>query len=223
MRTGKTTLWAAIALLAGVAACSGETTGPRDGSEATPAEALPEEIPLEILALRIDGLDAVLVEAEVDAERAAVGGETAGPGEPDGEQHRHWVRTRACEMAGTVEAEGELHRLWNRQGTELATEIEATVRHMGCTFEEGGEAFQIQGEPGVELTAWRAMRGGEPDGVQWTRRVGAFSWQFGEKQGTCAIDVTTEADPSAATRTMSGELCGHIFTYRWEWGQESDS
>jgi len=146
-----------------------------------------------------------------------------GPGEAGGEQHRHWVRTRACEMAGTVEAEGELHRVWNRQGSELATEVEATVRHMGCSFEEGGEAFRIQGEPGIALVAHRAMRSGEPDGVQWTRRVGAFAWQYGDEHGTCDVDVTTESDPAGATRTMSGELCGHTFTVRWEWGRESDS
>lgn len=99
-----------------------------------------------------------------------------------------------------------MQRFWNGRENQLATEVEATVRHMGCTFEEGGEAFRIQDQPGIELSAHRAMHGGEPDGVRWTRRVGAFSWQYGEKQGTCDVDVTTESDPGTTTRTMSGEL-----------------
>ena len=177
MWTRWATIWALAALLGAAAACSDDTAGPGDEPRSGTAEALPRGVSPESLALRLDGLDEGLVDAEVETELAAVGGEGAGPGEPGGEQHRHWVRTRACEMSGTVEAEGELHRAWNRQGTELVTEVEATVRYMGCSFEEGGEAFRIRGEPGIALVAHRALRGGEPEGVQWTRRVGAFAWQ----------------------------------------------
>lgn len=122
-----------------------------------------------------------------------------------------------CPRGGTANLSGDLS--WEINGDEefIIFDLTADQQHDACAFRTN-EGVDITVDGLLSFAADRELREG-----LWSAshtHSGALDYVTSDgKEGTCAIDITTEFSltPGQATRTILGSVCGHEVDVSTSW------
>ncbi|WP_419939663.1 hypothetical protein [Candidatus Palauibacter sp.] len=122
--------------------------------------------------------------------------------------------TIACPGGGTALGAGMISTIEESEGT-AKLEIDVEIELRDCVLRGEGVAFALTANPGFEQTgtvAWTV------DGLDFTldtdlRMSGEFSFDVGDRSGSCSADFTYTERISTEQNVRSwarmGRLCGH--------------
>lgn len=128
-------------------------------------------------------------------------------------------RERDCRVSGEVSIEGEATRTVDFDTRTMTLEFEAEKVHRECVLELGERTVSLQGEPSIQVTAFRKRVERRFSGTQTLTLEGSVAWSLvGEEgAGVCRVDLEIVVDPEAGTRTVTGTLCGRQIDRTTEW------
>ncbi|HKK28037.1 MAG TPA: hypothetical protein VKB18_08130 [Gemmatimonadota bacterium] len=220
------TAWTAmcvVGLAAAVGACGGGSTGPAQGSlsaaEARDLAATMDGSGNQVIGDQTGRLD---VAARTGA-LADVGGGTSGAGaaapSPDVLSSSTSFHTeRDCRLGGTLTVDGRVDHTYDTSTRTLTADFRATVTHDACVLTVRGHDITVTGNPNLTLEAHRMRVDGLPSGVQTLSLKGGFTWVKADgTSGSCQVDLTSQLDPDARTRTIDGTFCGHDIHESLSW------
>jgi hypothetical protein len=122
--------------------------------------------------------------------------------------NRTFTNTHPCPAGGTVTISGSSVGTSDPVAHNLSVTTTATKTDAACAFNARNGVLTLTGNPNVALVTTVNIVAGKPVGPQTQSHKGSVSWARGTKSGTCNVDVTSTFDPTAATFTVTGTMCG---------------
>ena len=191
------------ALVLVVAACSDSSTGPSANISQADANKLAADIDaVSILGTADFGLGASFSLSVPTGGAAAT--VTAAPTT----FNNSFDVTRQCPKGGTVELKGSIAGTGDRTTHSLTVDATAKRTDSKCAFEARNGSATIELTGSLDYKGHLNIVNALPVGLQTQSHKGSFDWVRGTESGTCAIDVSSQYDPTTKIYTVTGKVCG---------------
>ncbi|MDB4952422.1 MAG: hypothetical protein JWM27_5071 [Gemmatimonadetes bacterium] len=118
-------------------------------------------------------------------------------------------RTGACPSGGTLRVAGHTAISYDPATRNGTLEVTATSTPAACAgTAKDGAVIALTGKPSTLIHATASATGGVPGTLTVTQK-GAFAWTRSTGgSGTCNVDLTTVANPTTQSATVTGDFCG---------------
>lgn len=116
--------------------------------------------------------------------------------------------TESCEGSGSISVSGSISGDIDQNGSgSLSLSITETVTD--CRITKNLKEFVVSSDPTLQMTGDFTFTNGQPSGVQSLSFSGSFTWTSGDgRSGGCGMNLTVTFDPTTATGSMTGDVCG---------------
>lgn len=196
-----------ILMVAALAACSGDSTGPGAGGGG--------ERPRGINPSEANAISRALLGPGVGVARDGVDGRAPSasrqPGEPslalDGGEIP-FEFTVACQPSGSVHVSGGIGAFWDATVQLIVVNARLTLRHRSCPVQTDNGLLTVTGDPDVKLTATAA---GNVTGIKalLVTQTGAVTWTRADgTSGRCEAQVAGLAIAGTPNYHVTGTVCG---------------
>lgn len=198
-----------LALMASLAACGGDSTGPGNGGGGGSVT------PRAINTSEANAISRVILAPGVGVAQSGVNGqapsssrEPGGPSATINTGQLPFGFTAPCQPSGSVNVTGTLSAAWNPVAQWVAVNAAAMLRHQACPVQTDNGILTVTGDPGVELTL---TAGGDATGVKLLvlTEKGAVTWTRADgTSGRCEANVVGTAIAGTPNYNVVGTVCG---------------
>lgn len=203
------TLLALPFLTVALAACDEDTTGPNAQLSAAEAAAL---------AVAIDNSSSNAFDPQPSADGPQLSLAPSGdPARAASTRTDEFDLDLPCPRGGTSNLSGESVLVFDGDEGFITLDVSAAKGHDGCAFRTN-EGVDITVDGTVSFVAERELREGLIRSLN--SHSGSLDFVTSDgKEGTCAIDITTEFSlvPNEISRSILGSVCGHEVNVSTSW------
>jgi hypothetical protein len=196
-----------LVLMASLAACGGDSTGPGGGGAG--------EKPRPLSASEANAISRVMLAPGVGVAQSGVNGRAPNASrEPGGYSaaietgQLPFGFTAPCTPSGSVNVTGSLNAAWDVLAQLVAVNATVTLRHQACPVQTDNGILTVTGDPDVNLSLTAA---GDATGVKLLvlTENGAVLWTRADgTSGRCAAQVVGTAMAGTPTYHVVGTVCG---------------
>jgi hypothetical protein len=196
-----------LVLMASLAACGGDSTGPGNNGGG--------EKPRAVNTSEANAISRVLLGPGVGVAQSGVNGRAPSGSRQSGGYSAAietgqlpFGFTAPCTPSGSVNVTGTLNAAWEPLAQWVAVNAQVTLRHQACPVQTDNGILTVTGDPAINLSL---TAGGDATGVKFLilTEQGAVLWTRADgTSGRCAADVIGAAVAGTPNYHVTGTVCG---------------
>ncbi len=196
-----------LLLMASLAACGGDSTGPGNGGGG--------ETPRAINTSEANAISRVMLAPGVGVAQSGVNGRAPSASRAPGGYSAAiqtgqlpFGFTAPCQPSGSVNVTGTLSAAWEPVAQWVAVNAQVTLRHQSCPVQTDHGILTVTGDPAVNLPLTAA---GDATGVKLLilTESGAVTWTRADgSSGRCEAQVVGTAVAGTPNYHVAGKVCG---------------
>ncbi|HEX7048567.1 MAG TPA: hypothetical protein VF188_00010 [Longimicrobiales bacterium] len=128
-------------------------------------------------------------------------------------------QTRDCLRGGSFTIEGAGDFTFDDENESGELDVNVTETHEDCSFPFRNGTVVLNGDPNLNVAAHFAYANGVPEGEQTLSYGGGIAWEFGDRSGSCSIDLDASVsadfegdEVTSVTQHIEGTFCGRSIT-----------